>query len=355
MDANAGKVNNSNMSHRSGASAVGPDPGPGPDSPAVTARTARTAQVARTAGSARVVRHLPAYALYGGSALAPALEAVHAESIATRSRAHGWEIRPHRHESLCQLLVVRRGRVQVQLDGQSLALRGPALVALPALAAHGFQFSDGIDGWIFTLAEAHWRGLCRHDAALAELLARPRATVLPGPAARQPATRAVLAAAQALHAEHQVAPAPLRQAALDAAVLRLAVASLRAWPAQPGATATAPVRALAHVQGLRALIDAQFRQQPTLAALAQQLRITPTQLNRACQQVLGHSASKLQHQRLLLQAQRDLAYTTMTVAEIALELGFCEAGYFTRFFRQRLGCTPGQWRLQAQAAPRASG
>jgi AraC family transcriptional activator of pobA len=58
---------------------------------------------------------------------------------------------------------------------------------------------------------------------------------------------------------------------------------------------------------------------------------------------------------LLLQAQRDLAYTGMTVAEIAQDLGFCEAGYFTRFFGQRLGCTPGQWRVRAALSPPRDG
>ncbi len=290
---------------------------------------------------------MPAYALYGETTLAPAFDAVHAEAIAARSRLHGWEIRPHRHEALCQLLVVRRGQVQVALDGRSLALRGPALVTVPAMAAHGFRFSDDVDGWVFTQPEAHSRALAARASGLAEALLQPRAAALP---ARKPAVAALLAAARALHEEHEAHDAPHRAAALDAAWLRLAVAAVRAWPAPAEAVGSPPPRALAHVQRLRALVEAQFRQQPTLAALAAQIGITPTQLNRACQQVLGHSASQVLHQRLLLQGQRDLAYTAMTVAEIALDLGFCEAGYFTRFFRQRLGLTPGQWRQRALQA-----
>ena len=74
---------------------------------------------------------MPAYALYGEPASLPGIDALHAESIAARSQLHGWEIRPHRHAQLCQLLVVRRGALQVLLDGQTQALRGPALVAVP--------------------------------------------------------------------------------------------------------------------------------------------------------------------------------------------------------------------------------
>src|SRR6478735_23861 len=55
---------------------------------------------------------LPAYALYGEAGRAPAVDPLHCESIAARSRLHDWEIRPHRHESLCQVLIVERGRAE---------------------------------------------------------------------------------------------------------------------------------------------------------------------------------------------------------------------------------------------------
>ena len=48
--------------------------------------------------------------------------------------------------------------------------------------------------------------------------------------------------------------------------------------------------------------------------------------------------------------KRDLAYTTLSIKQIALDLGFGDAGYFTRFFQRLSGRTPTQWRLQASAA-----
>ena len=98
------------------------------------------------------------------------------------------------------------------------------------------------------------------------------------------------------------------------------------------------------MQRLRALVDAQFRRQPTLAALAAEIGVTPTQLNRACHQVLGHSALGVLHARLLLEAQRDLTYTTMSIKQVALGLGFGDAGYFARFFQRLAGRTPSAWR-----------
>jgi AraC family transcriptional activator of pobA len=53
---------------------------------------------------------------------------------------------------------------------------------------------------------------------------------------------------------------------------------------------------------------------------------------------------------MMLEAQRDLAYTTLSIKQIALGLGFGDAGYFTRFFQRLSGRTPTQWRGEAQAS-----
>jgi AraC family transcriptional activator of pobA len=105
-----------------------------------------------------------------------------------------------------------------------------------------------------------------------------------------------------------------------------------------------------HLERYRELVDASYRTQPPLSALALQLGITPTQLNRVCRQLTGRPALALLHARVLLEAQRDLAYTTLSIKQIALGLGFGDAGYFTRFFQRLSGRTPTQWRGQAYAA-----
>lgn len=284
--------------------------------------------------------HLPAYALYGEADRSPAADPLHCESIATRSRLHDWEIRPHRHEALCQLLWVARGRAEARFDGETQALNGPGLVLVPPLAAHGFRFSPQVDGLVFTVDEHHWRALLGDASELAAVLQTARAWRL---RRGSDAARQVAAAAEALHDELQ-GHARWRGAAIDAALLRLLVAVARALPAAPRAPGARPERALAHVQRYRAEIELHYRSQPALATLAARLNLTTTQLNRVCRQVLGHSALGVLHARLVLEAQRDLAYTSMSVKQIAFALGFSDAAYFTRFFRRRTGRSPTAWR-----------
>lgn len=284
---------------------------------------------------------LPTYALYGEHGRTQATDWLHCESIAERSRQHAWEIRPHRHESLFQILYIAAGDAEVRLEGGVQALRGPCLMAVPPLAPHGFRFAPDIDGVVLTVLERHLAQLLSGAPALAARVMQP--VLLQWPDAADPGAAAVAGAVAALRAEFRAADA-WRDLALDAALLRLAVLLGRLAPLPAAEPAAGGARALAHVRRFRALVDAQFRQQPTLAALAAALGITPTQLNRACHQVLGHSALGVLHGRLVLEAQRDLAYTTLSIKQIALGLGFADAGYFSRFFLREVGRSPSQWR-----------
>ena len=58
----------------------------------------------------------------------------------------------------------------------------------------------------------------------------------------------------------------------------------------------------------------------------------------------GQTALGIVHQRLLLEAKRDLVYTAMTVNEIADRLGFSEPAYFTCFFKRLSGVSPSVFR-----------
>lgn len=300
----------------------------------VPARRRRpTAAAARRRG-----RALPAYTLYGEPQRQGLGDLLHCESIAQRSRLHDWEIRPHRHESMFQILVIRSGRVRARLDADECELAGPCAITVPALTAHGFGFSTDVDGVVFTVIEQHLHAVFGADAAWRQAVLRLRAWPL-----QDDAVTAAAADLQADFAGHD----RWRAQAVDSALRRLLLALARSAPPDAPAPGALPPRAVVHVQRLRALVDAQFRRQPTLAALAAEVGVTPTQLNRVCHQVLGHSALGVLHGRLLLEAQRDLAYTSMSIKQVAHGLGFGDAGYFTRFFQRLTGQTPSAWRAAA--------
>ncbi|MCK6420708.1 MAG: helix-turn-helix domain-containing protein [Aquabacterium sp.] len=289
---------------------------------------------------------LPVYALYGEPGLPPLVDQLHCETIAQRSRLHGWEIQAHRHEHLFQILYLDRGRMQVQLDSgdnhrrPTLELDGPAAVSVPALVPHGFRFDDQVQGTVITVFEPH---LDRLLGAVTDLRDHLRTARVHQWADDDPAHRPLGVLIGLLCAEYHAAQT-WRAAALDAALLAVLVHLAR--PHRQAAIAAVPRRRRAehHVRRLRVLVEERFRQQPSLAALARELGISSTHLNRAAQEVLGHSALGVLHQRLLLEAQRELTYTSLSVKQVAWSLGFADAAYFTRFFQRLAGRTPTQWR-----------
>ena len=288
-----------------------------------------------------MAQHLPTYLLYAEDAGLPPSDVMHAESIAERSSLHSWEIRPHRHEALFQCFHVDSGTADILLDGELHALKGPGVITIMPLAVHGFRWTSDVRGTVFTMLESHIRRLLARDEGLRDALLQTRVARIP--AARRRELGQVVAALSDEVAQH----APWRAAAVDAGIVRLAVTLGRALP---GAAAREPglgARGVAHVQRLRTLVDERFREQPTLGQFAAEIGITTTQLNRVCRAVLGHPALAVLHARICLEAQRELAYTTLSVKHIAYKLGFTDAGYFTRFFERETGSTPSAWRAQA--------
>jgi AraC family transcriptional activator of pobA len=298
-------------------------------------------------------RTLPSYQLYGEAGTSAVPERLHVETISSRSRLHDWEIRPHRHEVLFQILYIAGGGAVAIVEGRNVALAAPAAVTVPAATAHGFEFEPGIEGWVVTVQEPHVRALLAAEADLWALFERP--TVLAwhrraGDGAELAVgDSAPVAGAVATLADEFAGHRRWRGAAIDAALARLLLALARARP-EAARVAGLPAGTSAHLARYRALVDARFRLQPSVAALAAELGISATQLNRICRAQLGRGALELLHARIALEAQRQLAYTTQSVKHIGLDLGFADPGYFTRFFQRLCGVSPSEWRERSRSA-----
>jgi len=90
-----------------------------------------------------------------------------------------------------------------------------------------------------------------------------------------------------------------------------------------------------------------------VGAIAEEIGVTPTHLSRVCNASLGVSSSKLLADRVFYQARALLHDTDKTAQDIAKDLGFSSAPYFTRAFQAHVGQTPSAFRAlktPAQAA-----
>jgi len=58
----------------------------------------------------------------------------------------------------------------------------------------------------------------------------------------------------------------------------------------------------------------------------------------------GKTVTQLIHDRIILEANRELVFSTKTVKTIAFELGFDDPAYFSRFYRKQKRETPAEFR-----------
>ncbi|TGE28187.1 AraC family transcriptional regulator [Hymenobacter metallicola] len=93
-----------------------------------------------------------------------------------------------------------------------------------------------------------------------------------------------------------------------------------------------------------ARIEESFRELHEVSAYAALLHISAGHLSEVVKAQSGRPASKHIHERLVLEARRLLFYTSLSLKEIAFDLGFAEASYFNRFFKRETGATPAEYR-----------
>ena len=94
----------------------------------------------------------------------------------------------------------------------------------------------------------------------------------------------------------------------------------------------------------RELLESNIRTNRAPSFYAERLNITVAYLNEAINAVWGTSVSRNIQDEIILQAKRQLVYTTTSVKEIAQGLGFDDYSYFTRLFTKVAGVSPTPFR-----------
>lgn len=107
---------------------------------------------------------------------------------------------------------------------------------------------------------------------------------------------------------------------------------------------------MTYVQGkvheFKKLVEVNFKTMHQVRDYADEMALTPNYLNRIVRENTGQSAGEYIRARLMLEAKRLLLHENLTVSEIANQLNFSSNTYFGRFFKQREGVSPDQFRRQ---------
>lgn len=269
---------------------------------------------------------------------------MHIEKISTRSSLHNWSIAPHIHPNIFQLLYLFHGEGTLAVDGGEQELRPRVLVIVPCGCVHAFRFRPGTEGWVLSIADS-----LVDDRRLAALevggIARG-AEVIRLPLEDSPAQDRLLASLLAeIAARHDAAPGHLSTSvmAMIGLVLSLALELADADIVHEGEILD---RRISLVRRFNRLVEANLRDQWSIARYAHELGTTAPTLTRACREMTGMAPGQMVLERRLREAKRALSFTDASVSLISDELGFADPAYFARVFRRHTGKTASAYRRE---------
>ena len=93
------------------------------------------------------------------------------------------------------------------------------------------------------------------------------------------------------------------------------------------------------------LVQEHFMQQRDLRFYADRLCVTTTYLSRIVKKMSGSTVKSLISQALANEASIRLKTTTLTITQIADDLGFADQASFCKFFTRMKGVSPKEFRL----------
>lgn len=96
-------------------------------------------------------------------------------------------------------------------------------------------------------------------------------------------------------------------------------------------------------------VELHFREKHSVAEYAELLNKSPKTLSNLFSQLTGNSPLQIIQDRITLEAKRLLYYTSKTIKEIAYDTGFEDIQTFSRFFKNKEGISPKEYRMRIKS------
>ena len=207
--------------------------------------------------------------------------------ISERSHIHEWSVESHFHEGLAQLFVFGSGRVKGLIDTARHDIDGPALVWMPEMITHAFDYPADMQGWVLTVPSGSIAALTQAMPWITQWVIAPQ--LMMGPRAAAFATTAQGIATMALDEVRRVDAAS--NAVLESLFRLLLTQCHRALATVPEST-TAGKRRVDLLTRFQRLLD-QDNGLGAVADYADRLGVTTTHLSRRTKAVTGRTAGEM--------------------------------------------------------------
>lgn len=263
-------------------------------------------------------------------------DVVHCETIEVRSALHDWELTPHRHGRLHQFLMLHRGAARGRFDDAEVDLSDNTVVNVPTGCVHSYSFEPGTEGWVVTVASEVLDEWLAEGEGLRPVLSNP---------AQVPGNMDIRDTICTIFDEYETRDFG-RAHVLRARIALLAGLVARAIAGDAPAALSSDTTLQRRFE---ALVEAHFTEHLAVSDYADRLAVTPTHLSRVMRQATGRPASGVVTDRIIREARRNLAYSNLSVSEVAYALGYQDPSHFSRVFSRATGLSPRAFRQQIEA------
>ncbi|MEM7282091.1 MAG: helix-turn-helix domain-containing protein [Pseudomonadota bacterium] len=289
-------------------------------------------------------RNIPNFRLYEEQESFDSLESLHCEPLEERNTVHNWKIKAHRHDQLFQIFYLSQGGGEAHIDGQVHLVLAPLHFVIPPLCVHGFEFSSDSKGFVISAFNFEVRDALSETTRLAPLFEQPVISI--AESKPNPFLASLITEFQSVFRANELGRVTFLRSLLRLILIEL---SREIAPIQLASMHENSHDEIRFVRFME-LIDQHYREHLPNEFYANRLNVTPSKLTRITKTVAGQSPHELVTNKLLLEAKRYLLYTSMNLAQITAALGMKDPAYFSRFFKTRVGMTPGRFRKQPPAS-----
>jgi AraC-like DNA-binding protein len=263
-------------------------------------------------------------------------------ALAAREWHLGAEKRPRYHAYL-----LRTGTAEAWVAEGKLPLGAPTLAWLPRDTGVSVRLAAGASGYHLAVDEEFLEQTCDNHAeglALGQFVKR---VVTLGLGDTGPIVDDLASGLSAIAREVRQ-PEPGSRSMVMA---QLGVLLLRLWRIA-GAPVARPVGTPERsriVERFLELVDLHFSEHWPIARYVHLLGITEDRLHAVCTKETGRAPLALIHARLIKEARLRLDRSGLSVEKLSARLGFADPAYFNRFFKRKVGISPGAYRRSAMA------
>lgn len=259
------------------------------------------------------------------------------ESIA----AGTWNREPHRHR-FYEVVSISSGRGRHVIDLNVLALRPHSLYFIAPGQVHCWNCEAPVHGRVVMFNEQMLLGATAHDAsdhvALFHRLSETGGITLSPADARR--AESLIDEMERELAEQGHGFLSVVASLLQVMLVRSARSRGTLEPRDDLGRPAVLVRQFIRLVDERCVFGNEVR------AYADRLGVTPGHLRDVVKELTGRTPGEFIRGSTIREAKRLLTYTSLTIGQIASEVGFDDIAYFSRFFKRETGQTPGGFRAE---------